>query len=443
MKIKTMMLISGFAAILLILFALLPRDNQALKQVATLGETEQQQAKPQVIQQAQLPLESPTPFPTEPFVQFSYTPVPTPNMMEVPGLEKVTFANFRALTLPSKTHTYFYDSSWSPNSKFFAGYYAPWMEGQYIVEVHVGNVDTGEFYRFEENGAWPLWSSDSEYIYFLATRSDESQQRSYYDFFRKSLRTANVSLVIQNVEPLYAPPIQFSELPNGQLLTWDRNHQLVILPDANTLSKAPTELAEVTPITYVTGLQESAQTQDVPGTLQPSFSLSPHGKLILLVLPSGTSKIIDLATNSVIGELDGPEVAANTAWSSDENLIAFTTYQGLYVHDLTTHSTQQLVKKQDLGFREDDMQSGLSQPVWLSNDQNILFTGVSPEWLTVIAGDWHVGYFAFVVSKDGKLLKSLGAYGVDSVSPDKAHAIIRKQDPDSGYFGVYLVDISQ
>lgn len=377
-----------------------------------------------------------------------YPVVPTPNIsIDTPETTSIKISNFRKLSLPSETHSFFGDVAWSPDSRKFVGHFAGWMAGENEDHLYLGDVNTNNFSLWQTNGTWPSWSQDGEYIYYLAPRQDGSLvtinqyiSRPYYDLFRQTVNEKDRESVLVDVMPPQVAVAQVFEVLDKQLLMLGANAQIVVMPDVSTLVQAASNGQTVVPQSV---LEVPLIGRSADGLIPPAFSISPNGEKSVVIAFGGKSQIFDLKTYNSIGAAEGLESPANVAWSSDTLMLAYTNRQGLFTYNITTGETKLLVANTKLGFLENDPRGGLAWPVWVQDDTEIMFVALNQDWVdrSVAASDVGIDYFTFVTTKDGENIRALGRFAIESVSPNKRHVIIRQLDHTTGYFTSLLADI--
>ncbi len=319
--------------------------------------------------------------------------------------------------------------------------------------LYLGTVETSKFSLWSSNGVWPVWSRNDQFIYYLAPRKEgtrftvaENLTRPYYDLVRRQLDTETEELLLKDIEPPGVPGAQLAELADSRILKFTSSYQLILLPAASELAKSTIQNTSGTPLI---SLEELTGKLDPLGTiynlLPPSFSVSRAGKMAVVTSPGNPALLLDLANLSKIATIDGLEMATNVTWSFDDNSFAYTNRQGIASYDVATGETRTVVTNLSLGFRADDPWSGIGLPMWVFDGKALLFTALSADWVKP-GTESRVEPFILSVTGDGSAMRSIGYYGLESVSPDGHHAIIRQPDPKTGALTtgettLWLVDI--
>jgi len=386
------------------------------------------------------PLRSPTPTP--PFEDAFYiavppTPVPTPDLQAttVPELDNIAFVNPRPLPLPLKDHVSFGAVAWSPDGKYYLGDFpgseSLWVGnvGYSVLDLYMGNADTGELTLWQHNAGWPAWSRDGRSVYYLALRSDG--QRFYFDLYRRALDSEESGLVVQDVGVPYLPQPAAVETEDGSLLTLNREHQPALLRIAD-------ENAELLPLASLFGRNAIAGQKTF-------FSLAPDGHTVAVVSYGAAMPLYlaDLTTAGIASDIqDVVGAFSNVAWSADSRRLAYASRNGVFIYDLPTGQVQALVTRQDLGFPKDDPRSGLGNLFWSPDERVVLFHAGTPDWQYQGTNQGNCrSSFLFAATSDGSYWKALSCYFLDSLVPGGSRAIVSDCDPETQRETKYLVDV--
>lgn len=410
------------------------------------GRLAQGQATPTPVDATPAPTATPTtPLPTpdiepEPTgdafpIPVPPTPIPTPDVSvtTVPELDRIAFLNPRPLQLPDEKHSSFGQVAWSPDSKRYAGTFPSsesfWIGdlGWNILDLYMGNADTGELVLWQHNGGWPAWGRDGRSVYYLALRSDG--QDFYFDLYRRAIDSEESELVVQDVGDTGTQPAVM-ETEDGSLLMLNREYQPVLLRLADGK-------AEFLPLASLIGRNEITDRETY-------LSLAPDGHTVAVIPCCGKPFfIIDLAVNKIVVEIgEAADFYSNVAWSADSRRLAYASRNGVFIYDLPTGQTRTLVTRQELGFPEDDPRSGLGNLFWSPDERVVLFGASTPSWgyMTSMRGS-HWDNFLFAATGDGSHWKALWRYFLDAMAPDKTRAIVSEWNPEMDRETKYLVDV--
>ncbi len=369
-----------------------------------------------------------------------YPIVPIPDGQAVPGPELMEIKILQQLSLPSKTHSYFGDIAWSPDSQVFVGHYAAWMNGLDEDHLYMGNVETGKLSLVQKNGTWPTWSRDGNYIYYLAPRRDgtyvtvnEFISRPYFDLYRQLVSSDINELLLENVAPPQIGAAQVIESASEALVMVDNSSQIVLMPTANSLIEAAKQRQIALPLAI---LDATANNKPSDNTSPAAFSISPDGKTMISIHLNAMSPIFSLETYQQIGEIAGLESSVNVAWSSGGNQIAYTNRQGLWIYEMDTGDSRVLATTKQMGFLDNDTRGGFAWPAWLEGDERLLFVVLNRDWVdrNHAANDVNLDYYTYTISIYNRQSKALGRFAIESVSPDKKYAIVQQLDYGTGYF---------
>lgn len=373
-----------------------------------------------------------TPIPLTPadvLVHPTPTLIPTPDMnaSTVPELDGIVLANPRPLSLPQGIGQYAFGViSWSPDGGRFLGnvladdVIAVGDAGYSVMDLYVGNGETGEVSFLQHNAGWPSWSRDGELIYYLKGRGDG--QQVYYDLYRQSGLTGDATLLAEDIG-FGGPDAAVAEARDGRLVLRDRSGQVVLL-DRDALA----------PIWPLVGNEE-------PSPNEPEFfSLAPDGHTVVIGSQKAPLYIVDLEGPHLVAQLDTIVSSSdNIGWSVESDRLAYTTNEGVFVYHLQQGSQETIITRQDLGYPEQDGAGGFSLPIWSINGDILLFVSGTPDWTYDDTG--HRYWYLFATTTGESQVKALSRSVPDAVAPGNARAIVSEWDFDARTEMKFLVDI--
>lgn len=155
-------------------------------------------------------------------------------------------------------------------------------------------------------------------------------------------------------------------------------------------------------------------------------SWSPDSSRLALALVPGGIKIVDL-NGATVREIIAVE-PRHVAWSPAGELLAFTSGRELMVADVATGATRPVVS----------MDSDVRFPMWLTDEQTILFHGYTETGNTDL----------FAVALDGSGLRNITATSdlfedVPAISPDGRRIAVVVDDGSERWVAVMNIDGSQ
>lgn len=415
---------------------------------------------------AELQINSPLPTPADEIAQTTLEPFSTPiprKSVVYPNfdvktdsiLDVVTFANMRALQLPSADHTSYGLTSWSPDSKKFTGFFMTSSEGNAkagdnIAGLFLGDPTTAKLSMLIVDGVWSNWSSDGQIIYYLAPRREQEavvnklSGAPYYDLYTYDISSGDRKLIASDVGTPYVAQSPVNETVNGDLLLFDAQQRPSKLENlgrflGSSQSATPNDL---TPLTAL--LKEQQLSDGMQEASYTFFSIAPTGDRAA-VIPLGKSFfILDLTTNSVVAQLDeDPQYASNVAWSSDGKRLAYTSQSGVYIYNLSTGAISTLIQRKDVGFDVEDIRSGFFSPAWILDGKVLLFSVKSNDWIydARVKRPGYLTSFIYAATLDGAHWRPVSSLGLESVAPNGKYAIVYDWDPQTQIETKFIVDI--
>lgn len=399
-------------------------------------------------------VETPEPIPNEVInTPVLYTPAPTPDLETLTSatLDSIAFINPRLLTIPVEKQPTFGLIVWSPDSRRFIGALLSDTviqfgdQGRIISDLYLGDRESGELKLWQSNGGWPYWSEDGQSIYYLSVYGDDSGL--HFDLYQRAWDSQNEDavLVARNVAaPTLAQPA-ITQLADQSLLTLNRANRLVLLQARNKLlnnakASGAEELTQQYDFTSVVPEISPLQSEDY----NLSSSISPDNKTLVLISVHQSMLLINSSDFAVVDTVrDTAYYYQNLSWAADSQHFAYANGNAAYTYDLQTKSATPLLTKAELGLRSDDNQSGINQPLWSPNQQVVLVSAFSPDWLSSDGtGESHFKNYIFAVTRDGKNKKAISTYTMNSMSPDSSSAIVEQWNSEQQQYEKFLVDVT-
>ncbi|MCE7988254.1 MAG: hypothetical protein DYG89_44410 [Caldilinea sp. CFX5] len=399
-------------------------------------------------------METPEPIPNEVInTPVLYMPAPTPDLsiLTSAALDSIVFTNPRLLGIPVEKQPTFGLIAWSPDSSRFIGTLLSDAviqfgdQGRIISDLYLGDRESGELKLWQPNGGWPYWSEDGQSIYYLSAYGDDNGL--HFDLYQRAWdsQSEDAILVARDVTaPTLAQPA-VTEFANQSLLTLNRANKLTLLQARNQQLNGA----------KVSGAEELTQQHDfalmVPeiSSLQSadynlSFSVSPDNKTLALISVNQSMLLVNSSDFVVIDTIrDTAFYYRNLTWAADSQHFAYTNGNAAYLYDLQTKSATPLLTKAELGLRTDDNQSGINQPLWSPNQQVVLLSAFSSDWLPSDGtGESHFKNYIFAVTRDGKNKKAISTYTMNSMSPDSSSAIVEQWNSERQQYEKFLVDVT-
>ena len=369
------------------------------------------------------------PTPTDVLVHPTPTLIPTPDV-NAPGpeLDGIGLVNPRPLLLPEGIEGYAFGViTWSPDGSQFLGNVVAdeaitvGDAGYPVMDLYVGEGDTGEVSFLQHNAGWPSWSRDGRSIYFLKGHGDG--QQVYYDLYRQSGLMGEAMLLAEDVG-FGGPDAAVAEAVDGRLVLRDRGGQVTVL-DGDSLI----------PIWSLVGNEEPSPNES------EFFSLAPDGHTVAIGSLNEPLYIVDLENLHLVAQLDTIISSSdNIGWSIESDRIAYTTSEGVFVYDLQQGSQEVIVTRQNLGYPEQDGAGGFSLPIWSVSGDILLFVSGTPDWAYDDTG--HRYWYLFAATSDKSQVKALSRSVPDAVAPDGSRAIVSEWDPGGRTEMKLLVDVN-
>lgn len=319
----------------------------------------------------------------------------------VPLLDQISFPLHQVLQPPAGVdRTTLGIMEWAPDSRSFAihgdNLTAPaelGLKSYGVLDLYLGDADTGVLTLFQKNAGWASWSRDSKAVYFLTVVNDNTRPR--YDLYRRALADDQPTLLVEDISG------KAVELDDGRVVVIDAMHRLAVLEDG-----------------VLTPLDKLVDFPALAGLMPQAVSLAPDGHTVAVLSGNALVGLVDLDARTV--EPTPPAIVnypENIAWSRDGQRMALAMPEGILVYDRASRTTQVLVDRADLGISADDFRASFSRPIWSPDERVILFAAATEDWEVRTRLSRSAG-FQFAVTADGSVWKGFPEGSAGQPSPD-------------------------